>query len=262
MRDQICPYLKELRNMIYSMALKSLADHFPRGYREFEGRLVVEEPDAGVTSHFGFKTAYRKTDEPIPFLGFTQTCTLIRAEFRPQWIAAHRVPLFAVEGYLQAFYPEVPNAAPCGLPERMKTYMNPKATLLISMGPQNLDGLNMAPLLKHALRNPDMTFEVLKSGWRKGAGSQYDIYQIGKHLPHMLTYHDPLWVRFLQEDIIVKLGRSPYRRRNISYDFEMLVDGNPDSEKCEEKWRQLYNAMEVPRLDRHVKWSVSWCKAK
>lgn len=254
------PYLAELRNLIYSMALESLADDFPQAYREFEGRLVVEGPDAAVAPIHDFETSYRQTEEPIPFLGFTQTCTLIRAEFRPQWLATHRVPLFAVQGYLQAFYPELPIPAPCGLQERMKAYVNPNATLRISIGPQNLAGLNLAPLLKHALRYPDMTIEVMKPARLKIP--HHDVRHVAKHLPRMLDYRDPLWVCYLQEDIIFRVGLAPFNPWGFGYTFEMLVDHKPTPASYIEKLRPWYNTWRMLPLEGTVFHKISWCEAE
>lgn len=43
--------------------------------------------------------------KPLPFIGLTQTCTLIRKEFRLIWLATHRFPTCALNGYLNAFFP-------------------------------------------------------------------------------------------------------------------------------------------------------------
>ena len=43
--------------------------------------------------------------KPIPYIGLTQTCTQIRAEFRPMWLSSHQIPLERMATYVKAFFP-------------------------------------------------------------------------------------------------------------------------------------------------------------
>ena len=50
------------------------------------------------------------TPKPIPYIGLTQTCAQIRAEFRPMWLSSHQIHLECMATYVKAFFPvRVPN---------------------------------------------------------------------------------------------------------------------------------------------------------
>jgi hypothetical protein len=50
--------------------------------------------------------------KPIPYIGLTQTCAQIRAEFRPMWLSSHQIPLECMATYVKAFFPvRLPSAA-------------------------------------------------------------------------------------------------------------------------------------------------------
>ena len=42
--------------------------------------------------------------KPIPYLTLTQVCLQIRAEFRPMWLSAHRIPFNFTDSYFKAFF--------------------------------------------------------------------------------------------------------------------------------------------------------------
>lgn len=91
----------------------------------------------------------------IPFLGLTQTCTLLRTEFRPLWLATHRVTFSCIDDYMEAFYPDnVPLTVSSDILKRMKSYYDTRGTLQLWFRKDDLMGVSIMSLLKHRVRCP------------------------------------------------------------------------------------------------------------
>ncbi|KAL6703861.1 hypothetical protein ACN47E_008995 [Coniothyrium glycines] len=137
----------ELRNRIYDAAAQSSHAFFPHTWPK-------PKPHHPKRPHPNRTMIRPSTNTPLPFIGLSQSCTLIRTEFRPLWLSTHRFPLFAVPGYLKAFYPVPRPALPAALRRRMASYTGPAGTLRLYVTRAGLGDVDVLRLLKHKARFP------------------------------------------------------------------------------------------------------------
>jgi hypothetical protein len=103
--------------------------------------------------------------KPLPYMGFTQVCSLIRTEFRPLWLSTHRFPLFALEGYFKAFFPKIPRASKMDdkSRKRIESYHDAAGTLRLWIKPACIRDIDILPLLKFRQRFPAYTIDFVSA---------------------------------------------------------------------------------------------------
>ncbi|RMZ73580.1 hypothetical protein GMOD_00008112 [Pyrenophora seminiperda CCB06] len=178
----------ELRNRIYEIAVEWTRLRFPfthmkpkrMRYREAERRILPLRP--------------------LPYIGLTQTCILIRKEFRPLWLSTHAFPLGVMDGYLKAFFPLPLRAskASAEVRERIMSYSNPAGSLRLYI---TYDDVDLHKLLTFQLRFPHYSIAPVLE--------HLHIPQQGVHfVKAALQNKNPKWVSWLKQHVItqVRLG--------------------------------------------------------
>ncbi|KAH9869072.1 hypothetical protein J1614_008149 [Plenodomus biglobosus] len=142
----------ELRNQIYAYAAKYAHGCFPPTYPKYATSKYTSRSNTlrGV-GHTRIKRTV--PSKPLPYLPLTQVCSKIRQEFRPMWLSTNRFPVFALEGYLKAFYPSTPRKPEAQA--RFEKSMNPTGTLRIYIGRDGIPPSDILRLIKFKLRFPD-----------------------------------------------------------------------------------------------------------
>ncbi|KAH7120763.1 hypothetical protein B0J11DRAFT_490320 [Dendryphion nanum] len=87
----------ELRNRIYEYAAEDTSRTWPL--------IRVQTPKAKRILRSKPLSPSIVEEIPFPYLGFTQSCTQIRSEFRCLWMQGHRTFLNTLGRYLSTFYP-------------------------------------------------------------------------------------------------------------------------------------------------------------
>ena len=165
----------ELRNRIYEFA-------FAITYRTFPTTTFRRENKRKR------RTASNSKAEQLPFAGLTQSCSSIRAEFRPLWMDAHRIPLCALDRYLSAFHPSPPRNEQAL--KRFNSFFNPAGSLRLFLRTEELAYWDMLRLIQHQVRFPDFTvnFESLHDGRAAEA----------KAFAEILHNEHPEWVKLIR----------------------------------------------------------------
>ncbi|KAI4697106.1 uncharacterized protein J4E84_000231 [Alternaria hordeiaustralica] len=200
--DQVFRFLDlpgELRNRIYGMAIEWSFRSFPRTHekpKKSRRRNAVEEKAAAITQA-----------RPLPYIGLTQVCSLIRTEFRPLWLSTHQFPLFALEGYFKAFFPVLRGGSRLNedVRKRIKSYSKATGTLRLWVRMDCLKHVDVLPLLKFRHRFPEYTITP------QPAPFNVDTLTIDSFTAFMNTSH-ATWVRYIKQHRItqIKLQVSRY----------------------------------------------------
>lgn len=94
---------------------------------------------------------------PLPYIGLTQVCSLLRSEFRPAWLSTNKIPFCALDSYLKAFLPRRnPRASP-EAKKRFESQFDPSGSLRIWVRKDEIRDVAVTRLVKHAKRYPNYT---------------------------------------------------------------------------------------------------------
>ncbi|EUC27333.1 hypothetical protein COCCADRAFT_111991 [Bipolaris zeicola 26-R-13] len=199
----------EIRNRIYEVVIEISTRTFPNTY-----------PKSTTSRRRGLRPDYevrRPPHKPLPFIGLTQTCTLIRMELRPLWLSTHRFPLFALDGYFKSFFPPPlrANQASDEIRQRVARYHHPGGTLRIWVNIDSLVGIDILPAIKFHLRFPMYTFDLVSGHPRVTAE---DRSAVSKFI------HNPnaTWTRCIKQHIITQV-RLQIMDRTPGMEFVRIV---------------------------------------
>ncbi|KAH7063978.1 hypothetical protein BKA63DRAFT_428200, partial [Paraphoma chrysanthemicola] len=146
----------ELRNRIYEHAVEHTHRLFPPIFVKEKPRARRGRSTTSCHSSFSSSnTAPTGAPLAIPFIALTQTCTRLRSEFRPVWLATHKIPLCALDGYLKTFYPAVDPRISPEAQRRLETQFSPNASLRLWIRRGELGDVDIIRLLKHMTRFPN-----------------------------------------------------------------------------------------------------------
>jgi hypothetical protein len=100
---------------------------------------------------------------PLPYIGLTQVCSIVRTEFRPLWLSTHRFPLFALGGYFKAFFPVLRGSLRLNeeTRKRIKSSYDAAGTLRLWIRRDCMRGVDLLPLLKFRHRFPAYTITLV-----------------------------------------------------------------------------------------------------
>ena len=142
----------------------------------------------------------RPPHKPLPFIGLTQTCTLIRMEFRPLWLSTHHFPLFALCGYFKAFFPPPlrANQASEEIRQRVARYHHPGGTLRIWLNIDSLADIDILPVVKFHLRFPMYTFDLV-SGHPKVTA------EVRSSISTLIYNPNATWIQYIKQHIITQV---------------------------------------------------------
>ena len=152
--------------------------------------------------------------KPLPYLGLTQVCSLIRTEFRPLWLSTHRLPLFGLEGYFKVFFPVLRGSLRLSkdIQKRIKSYSSDAGTLRIWIRMNCLRRADILSLLKFRLRFPayTITFDPGHPGIQS---------QTLSSLNALMNNANATWVKHLQQNRITQVrlvfDYYPYQTFNL-----------------------------------------------
>jgi hypothetical protein len=188
----------ELRNRIYEMAAEYSMRCFPHTW-----------PKNRKTRHSARRSsADEDNDEiiwpppkPLPYLGLTQACTIIRTEFRPLWLSTHRFPLSVLDGYFRAFFPApLRSSKNEELRKRIEKYHDPAGTLRLWISKDTVKAADILKLLKFKLRFPAYTFTPISS--------HPQVDEDTASLSKLLNNKTPKWNQWIKSNAIkqVRIG--------------------------------------------------------
>jgi hypothetical protein len=133
--------------------------------------------------------------KPLPYLGLTQVCTVIRTEFRPLWLSTHLFPLFVLDGYLGAFFPApLPKSANEDLRKRVEKYHDPAGTLRLWVTAETMKNADILKLLKFKLRFPAYT--ITPTSYNSQVSADH------ASLTTILTNTKPTWIKWIRTNAI------------------------------------------------------------
>ncbi|KAI4943976.1 hypothetical protein J4E91_009124 [Alternaria rosae] len=213
--DQVFRFLDlpgELRNRIYGMAIEWSSRCFPMTHekpKKSRRGKAVEERAAPITQA-----------KPLPYIGLTQVCSLIRTEFRPLWLSTHRFPLFALDGYFKAFFPVLRGGSRLNeeVRKRIESYFKTTGTLRLWVRMDCLKHVDVLPLLKFRHRFPDYTIMP------ESAQSNVDTLIMDSFTALMNTNH-ATWVRYIKQHRVtqIKLQISRYEVRPSNLPMRIVL---------------------------------------
>ncbi|KAH3915392.1 hypothetical protein HBH56_073570 [Parastagonospora nodorum] len=133
----------ELRNQIYGYAVEFAHRCFPPIFPKDKSEPKSKKP-------------------LLPHIGLTQASSKMRSEFRPAWLSTHKIPLFALDGYLKAFYPRTGPGASDEVKKRLESTYSRSGLLRVWVRKPDLDlpCVDILQLIKHTLRFPDFSITV------------------------------------------------------------------------------------------------------
>ncbi|KAF1834066.1 hypothetical protein BDW02DRAFT_569464 [Decorospora gaudefroyi] len=182
----------ELRNRIYEVAAEWSYRWFPPTF------LKPKKTRRGKsTSCDEDRTSGR---EPLPHLGLTQTCTLIRTEFRPLWLSTNRFPLYVLDGYFKAFFPAPLRASQTAaeVRTRIATYYNPAGNLRLWINKVSLADIDVLQLLKFSNRFPAYKFTVK-------AGLPVITPKTVASITALVENKNSTWIKHIKQHIITQV---------------------------------------------------------
>ncbi|KAF1942128.1 hypothetical protein EJ02DRAFT_454492 [Clathrospora elynae] len=240
--DQIFRFMDlpgELRNQIYEMAAEWSKICFPHTWPKSPKKK--SRRSFHPTSDGDDDDDRYPPPKPLPYISLTQTCSLIRTEFRPLWLSTHRFPLFVLDGYLkvffpplrkpgpikveisslishepvnalpilagfsQAFYPTPPTITPEKLRKRMISYHDPAGTLRLYITKDSLADTDMLRLLKFKIRFPNYTITPISSHPLNVPDDTITT------LSTLINHSNPTWLRWIKRNVVkqVRIGCAP-----------------------------------------------------
>lgn len=182
----------ELRNRIYEFAAEWSRRYFPHTYPETK-KFLPENHSPGDEYH-------RPAPKPLPFIGLTQTCTIIRTEFRPLWLTTHRFPLLALNSYFKVFFPSPLRASQTNdqVRKRIESYNNPVGTLRLWINKDSFENVDIMPIFKFRVRYPEYTIELV-SGHPEITPDRLE------YLSALINNANPIWIRNVKRHVITQV---------------------------------------------------------
>jgi hypothetical protein len=242
-RQYVLTFL-ELRNRIYEYAAeyahRCFPPIFPKQKKKRKGTPYWPLAALDKTIKDDLKV--------IPFLGLTQSCALIRTEFRPMWLSTNRVPFCALTNYLKVFYPPTPTDPEAR--KRFKSFQGqPAGNLRIWVRKTELEDTDILRLLKHRQRFPGLNLQF----------TAQDTIPNGKLSPLSLLIDNdnPKWTKWIKGSIItqVRLMWSASVRIVIKERYApdwMKVTLYPNR-RIDEKFVESFGLADLAKA-----WSISW----
>lgn len=164
---------------------------FDNTFRTFPTSSFRREHQPRRSSEIRLRT--RHAPLPIPYLGLVQSCRLIRKEFRPWWMDAHRIPLCNLNRYLRTFFPPRPKSD--------TAYYNSKGKSRVYFRRCELPRRDLLPLIKHMIRFPKRTIEVNQLAHHS------DLQFEG--LTQLLQNEHPMWKRWIRTNVLTQVRLEP-----------------------------------------------------
>ncbi|KAF1926484.1 uncharacterized protein M421DRAFT_217452 [Didymella exigua CBS 183.55] len=186
----------EVRNQVYEYATEHTHRCFPllHGTPKNTRRRMLRSGNSTEPS--------ATANKPIPYLGLTQVCLQIRAEFRPMWLSTHRVPLNFTESYFKAFFlARVPKVT------RYNIFGLNTSSLRIWVRKDDLgtiwNGCMVTRLFKHKARFPTCAIACQSM-------PQTEEYTL-RQLERLINHDDPVWKKAITTNKIgqVRLSLQP-----------------------------------------------------
>ncbi|KAI4930265.1 hypothetical protein J4E85_004891 [Alternaria conjuncta] len=213
--DQVFRFMDlpgELRNRIYGMAIEWSFRCFPMTHekpKKSRRGKAIEGKAPAITQA-----------KPLPYIGLTQVCSLIRTEFRPLWLSTHLFPLFALEGYFKAFFPVLRGGSRLSedIRKRIKSYSKTTGTLRLWIRMDCLKHVDVLPLLKFRHRFPDYIITP------KAAPSNVEKLTMDSFTALMNT-DNATWVSYIKQHRVtqVKLQISRYEVRSSNLPMRIVL---------------------------------------
>ncbi|KAF2437804.1 hypothetical protein P171DRAFT_173366 [Karstenula rhodostoma CBS 690.94] len=195
------PFLKlppELRNRIYEFAFENIYRTFPTSSfrKENQPRRYGERlPSANLSPSL------------IPYLGLVQSCRLIRKEFHPWWMNAHRIPLCNLARYLRTFFPPRPKSD--------VAYYASQGRLRIYIRRYELPHRDLLPLIKHIHRFPQRRIGIDQ------LTNRLDPHFQG--LVQLLENQHPAWKRWIRANVVSQIRMEPRDQPNHVYLQDRII---------------------------------------
>ncbi|KAE8871091.1 hypothetical protein PTNB73_02550 [Pyrenophora teres f. teres] len=178
----------ELRNRIYEVAIETSWRTFPLTHvkpKKIRGEELVER---------------RLPLRPLPYIGLTQACSMIRNEFRPLWLSTHCFPLYVMDDYLKVFFPPPLRASQASeeVRKRIEGYYNPTGTLRLNINHNSLEDVDVQKLLWFQLRFPGYTITPTASC------AEIPQNAVGI-VSAVLNNKNPKWIKWLKRHVITQV---------------------------------------------------------
>ncbi|KAI4623195.1 hypothetical protein J4E83_004587 [Alternaria metachromatica] len=158
--------------------------------------------------------------KPLPYIGLTQVCSLIRTEFRPLWLSTHQFPLFALDGYFKAFFPVLRGGSRLSedVRKRIKGYSKTTGTLRLWIRMDCLKRVDVLPLLKFRHRFPEYIITP------KAAQPNVEKLTMDSFTALMNT-DNATWVSYIKQHRVtqVKLQISRYEVRSSNLPMRIVL---------------------------------------
>jgi hypothetical protein len=90
----------------------------------------------------------------LPYIGLTQSCSVLRSEFRPAWLSTHKIPLRVLTAYLKAFFPCPDPRASLEAQKRLASQTSTAGSLRVWIRKSELANVDITRLIRHAVRLP------------------------------------------------------------------------------------------------------------
>ncbi|KAF1843582.1 uncharacterized protein K460DRAFT_290651, partial [Cucurbitaria berberidis CBS 394.84] len=160
----------ELRNRVYEIAAEWSYRCFPHTHIRDKPPKRRGRSKSSSASSSSAEESRHLPPRPLPYIGLTQTCSLIRTEFRGLWLSSHRFPLFALDGYFKAFFPTPPPASgPGPSPDthrkRFDSYFDPAGKLRLWIRNEDVTDTDILGLLKYKARFPQYTITPVAAAY-------------------------------------------------------------------------------------------------
>ncbi|KAF2824257.1 hypothetical protein CC86DRAFT_354162 [Ophiobolus disseminans] len=157
-QDQVFRFMDlpgELRNRVYEYATEYTIRCFPPIFPKEKPTLRRSRSSGSPPLA---NNSSKDSPRPIPYIGLTQSCSLLRSEFRPDWLCAHKIPLCAIDGYLKVFFPRPDPRASPEARKRFQTQFHPSGSLRVWVRKSEMSNVDITKVMKHVSRFPNYSF--------------------------------------------------------------------------------------------------------
>lgn len=179
----------ELRNMIYKYAMDDTYHRFPSNrYANGTKPKPKRRRRAVDPSHLVPRWLPYSLTNPIPFMGFTQTCSQIRWEFYSSWLSQARIPLSSVDTFLPTFFPHSSRRTTGG-----QLWKGVKR-IRILLRPFEISQRNITNLVKLRNRLPNVVFEPVQVDYTQA--------DFKSDMSRFLNNQHPRWLQWLRNHTI------------------------------------------------------------
>jgi hypothetical protein len=175
----------------------------------------------------------------LPHIGLTQASTTMRSEFRPMWLSTHKMPLFALDGYLKVFYPRPSAIASLETMNRHESTYSRSGSLRVWVRKTDLDlpSVDILQVIKHKLRFPDFSFTV---------SAAVDVpSETTLAIQDIITNKKARWVRGIKGKKVSQLRlRWSHRYRHQCLEATIVV-----KDECAPRWMRVPNNVNAKASD-------------